>query len=100
MSVMRPEMVGSVASSSRVTAVAAPVRPELNTGSLVPTTVIVSETDGDLETEDEILRHAQADRKVVLRLCREPGNRRRHGVRTADPHAGHDESSVPCVTAS
>ena len=45
MSVMRPEMVGSVASSSRVTAVAAPVRPELNTGSLVPTTVIVSAID-------------------------------------------------------
>src|SRR6185295_209829 len=49
---------------------------------------------GDLETEDEILRHAQADRKIVLRLGREPGNRRRHGVRTTDPHAGHDESSV------
>ena len=42
MSVMRPEIVGSDARSSRVTAVAAPVRPELNTGSLWPTTVIVS----------------------------------------------------------
>src|SRR3954463_3718063 len=44
MSVIRPEMVGSTANSSRLTAVAAPVRPELNTGSLWPTTVIVSET--------------------------------------------------------
>src|SRR3954470_4840491 len=44
MSVMRPEIVGSVARSSRITAVAAPVRPELNTGSLCPTTVMVSAT--------------------------------------------------------
>src|SRR5262249_59793523 len=43
MSVMRPEMVGSVARSSRITAVAAPVCDVLNTGSLDPTTVIVSE---------------------------------------------------------
>src|SRR5215510_6525807 len=44
MSVMRPEIVGSAARSSRITAVAAPVWVELNTGSLCPTTVIVSET--------------------------------------------------------
>ncbi len=44
MSLMRPEIVGSVASSSRVTDVAAPVRVELNTASAVPTTVIVSAT--------------------------------------------------------
>ena len=44
MSLMRPEIVGSVASSSRSTAVAAPVCDELNTGSLCPTTVIVSAT--------------------------------------------------------
>ena len=42
MSVMRPVIVGRVARSSRMTAVAAPVCDELNTGSLVPTTVIVS----------------------------------------------------------
>jgi hypothetical protein len=45
MSVMRPVIVGSDARSSRITAVAAPVCDELNTGSLVPTTVIVSEID-------------------------------------------------------
>src|SRR5262245_47401877 len=44
MSVMRPEIVGSAARSSRITAVAAPVCVELKTGSLCPTTVIVSET--------------------------------------------------------
>src|SRR5436190_1540315 len=42
MSPIRPEMVGSVASSSLVTAVAAPVRFELNTGSLTPTTTMSS----------------------------------------------------------
>src|SRR5438874_3623842 len=44
MSLMRPEIVGSDASSSRSTAVDAPVCDELNTGSLWPTTVIVSAT--------------------------------------------------------
>ena len=42
MSLILPETVGSVASSSRSTAVAAPVCVELNTGSLRPTTVTVS----------------------------------------------------------
>ena len=41
-SLMRPEIVGSAASSSRDTAVAAPVRVELNTGLLSPMTVTVS----------------------------------------------------------
>ena len=36
MSLMRPDTVGSSASSSRLTAVAAPVRSELNIASLVP----------------------------------------------------------------
>ena len=43
-SVMRPEIVGSVARSSRITEVAAPERVVLNTGSEVPTTVTVSAT--------------------------------------------------------
>jgi len=47
-SLMRPVIVGSAPSSSRVTAVAAPVRDELNTGSLWPTTVIVSATAASL----------------------------------------------------
>src|SRR5712692_1351418 len=42
MSVMRPEIVGRLARSSRMTAVAAPVCDVLKTGSLVPTTVMVS----------------------------------------------------------
>ncbi len=44
MSLMRPDTVGSDASSSRRTAVAAPVRDELNTTSDLPTTVTVSLT--------------------------------------------------------
>ena len=77
MSVMRPVIVGSVARSSRITAVAAPVRPELNTGSLWPTTVIVSATLATLRREIEILGDAQAHADVVLRLRREAGKRRR-----------------------
>ena len=44
MSVIRPDTVGSVARSSRVTAVAAPVRLVLNTGSIVAVTVTTSAT--------------------------------------------------------
>ena len=44
MSLMRPDTVGSIASSSRVTDVAAPVRVELKTGLVSPMTVTVSAT--------------------------------------------------------
>ena len=46
MSVSRPEIVGRLARSSRVTAVAAPERVVLKTASFVATTVTVSETPG------------------------------------------------------
>ena len=45
MSLMRPETVGSVAISSRLTEVAAPVRAELNTVSDCAVTVTVSCTE-------------------------------------------------------
>ncbi len=48
MSLMRPETVGSVASSSRVIAVEAPVRVELKTGLATATTVTVSEIAANL----------------------------------------------------
>ena len=44
MSLMRPETVGSTASSSRETDVTAPVRVELKTGLVSPVTVTVSAT--------------------------------------------------------
>ena len=68
MSVMRPLIVGSVARSSRVTAVAAPVRPELNTGSLWPTTVIVSETLATFSEKSRSWVTPRLTRDVVLRF--------------------------------
>ena len=77
MSVMRPEIVGSVARSSRVTAVAAPVRLELNTGSLWPTTVIVSDDVATLRVKSRSWVTPRFTRDVVLRFRREAGQRRR-----------------------
>ena len=65
MSVMRPETVGSVARSSRMTAVAAPVRPELNTGSLDADDRDGFGDGGDLEIEGDVLGDAEAQRHVV-----------------------------------
>ena len=48
MSLMRPDTVGSSASSARVTAVEAPVRCEPNVASLVPFTVTCSVTAATL----------------------------------------------------
>ena len=55
--------VGSVARSSRVTAVAAPVRLELKTGSLVPDDGDRLGDVGDLEREVEVLGDAEAQRR-------------------------------------
>ena len=68
MSVMRPETVGSDARSSRRTAVAAPVRFELNTGSRRPMTVIDSSTATFPSFIIEVGRRAERDQDV-LHVC-------------------------------
>ena len=49
-----------------MTAVAAPVRVELNTGSLWPTTVTVSAMVATFSVELEILRDAEASARCCL----------------------------------
>jgi hypothetical protein len=100
MSVMRPEMVGSVASSSRVTAVAAPVRPELKTGSLVPTTVIVSETEATLRPKTRSCVTPRLTERLFFASVVNPGIDAVtvYGPPTLMP--GMTNRPSPCVTAS
>ena len=93
-SVMRPEIVGSVARSSRITEVAAPERVVLNTGSEVPTTVTVSVDACRLQREVEVLGHAQRQRDVVPHVRGESPERRRHMVGSADAQTLHQEAAV------
>ena len=74
MSLMRPETVGSVASSSRSTAVDAPVCDELNTGSVWPTTVTVSATPATRSENSRSVRDAERQADVVLDLGLKPAS--------------------------
>src|SRR5690349_11848093 len=65
MSPRRPPIVGSVASWSREMVVAAPVRFELNTGSIVPTTVTLSFKTGFTLN----VRSVAAPRLTVMLSC-------------------------------
>ena len=49
---------------------------------------------GDLQRELELLRHAEAQGQVVLDGSGESRQRRSHVVRTADAHAGNEESTI------
>ena len=66
MSLMRPETVGSTASSSRDTDVAAPVRVELNTGLVSPVTVTVSATLASASLND---RSCTTPSVSVIAVC-------------------------------
>ena len=74
MSLMRPETVGSTASSSRDTDVAAPVRVELNTGLDSLVTVTVSATVATPRLND---KSCTTPRVSVIAVCsseRNPDN--------------------------
>ena len=77
-----------------MTAVAAPVRVVLNTGSHLADDGDGLGDAGELQRELEVLGDAEAQRDVVRTSGREAAERRGHLVGTADAHAGHDEASV------
>ncbi len=94
MSLMRPDTVGSEASSSRRTAVAAPVRDELNTTSDLPTTVTVSLTaDSFSENAMSVLTPRLTTRPSWTSVLN-PVEHGRRFVRSADPHVLDEEPAV------
>ena len=94
MSVMRPEIVGSEARSSRVTAVAAPVRFELNTGSITPTTSTLSETAATFMVNSMSVRDAEVQRDVIAFFGGKPAEFGSDLVGPAHAHAGDGVPSV------
>ncbi len=72
MSLMRPDTVGSIASSSRVTDVAAPVRVELNTGLVSPMTVTVSATLASASLNDTSCTTPSVSETLFFASARNP----------------------------
>ena len=93
-SLMRPDTVGNVASSSRETLVAAPVRAELKIGLLSAVTTMVSATFAGPQRKRQVLRDAKAEDDVVLLFGLEPLQYRADGVGTTDAHPGNVKMSV------
>ena len=96
---IRPVTVGSVASVSRFTDVAAPVRAELNTALDSAVTVTVSVTAIGLTSKLRSVDDAEVDLDVLDGLGRErrgagAGVSHRHRVRAADAHVEDEETAI------
>ncbi len=85
MSLMRPVVVGSVASSSRASEVAAPVLVELN--SVEAVTVTTSSTAATFSLKERSVDPPRLTVTLSMHLCAEPGQLRRDLVRPAHAHA-------------
>ena len=103
---MRPDTVGSVAISSRLTEVAAPVRAELKTVSDCAVTVTVSCTAIGSHGNRQVGGDAEVDHARPALVVRLEGRGTgagvgdRDGVRPADAHVGNRESAIGAVVAS